>query len=155
MRKTWIPVFAALLAILASAAAWAVSYDSVLGRWSKSKDFADRGDSLSITATYYSAEFIEATIQQEADRNLWTADELERYKYQFLKTLNMEDTIPVRLAFDNRGAALHMATGLTVGTGKAGAHQQGQQARACLQFGRGDVDRWQRVGDSNIGQRVC
>lgn len=109
MRKTWIPGIAAILAVFLSAAAWAVSYDSVLNRWSKSKDFTDRGDSLSISATYYSAEFVEATIQQEADRNLWTADELDRYKYQFLKTLNIEDTIPVKLAFDNRGAALHMA----------------------------------------------
>jgi hypothetical protein len=109
MRKSWIPGFVALLAVLVSATAWASPYDSVLGRWSKSKDFADRGDSLSISATYYSAEFIEATIQQEADRNLWTADELDRYKYQFLKTLNIEETIPVKLAFDNRGAALHMA----------------------------------------------
>jgi hypothetical protein len=109
MRKTWILGFVSLLAVLVSAAAWADPYDAVLNRWSKTKDYADRGDSLSITATYYSAEFIEATVQQEADRNLWTADELERYKYQFLKTLNMEDSIPVKVAFDNRGAALHMA----------------------------------------------
>ena len=108
MRKTWIPGFAILLTLFASLA-WASSYDSVLNRWSKTKDFADRGDSLSITATYYSAEFIEATVQKEADKNLWTADELDRYKYQFLKTLNLEDSIPVRLSFDNRGPALHMA----------------------------------------------
>ena len=108
MRKTWILGISVLLTVFASLA-WAASYDAVLNRWSKTKDFADRGDSLSITATYYSAEFIEATIQQEADRNLWTADELDRYKYQFLKTLNLEDSIPVRLSFDNRGSALHMA----------------------------------------------
>jgi hypothetical protein len=109
MRKTWIFGFAVLLTLLASAAWAAPSYDAVLNRWSKTKDFADRGDSLSITATYYSAEFIEAAVQQEADRNLWTADELDRYKYQFLKTLNLEDSIPVKLSFDNRGSALHMA----------------------------------------------
>lgn len=108
MRKTWILGISVLLTFFASLA-WAAPYDAVLNRWSKTKDFADRGDSLSITATYYSAEFIEATIQQEADRNLWTADELDRYKYQFLKTLNLEDSIPVRLSFDNRGSALHMA----------------------------------------------
>ncbi len=109
MRKAWIPGIAVLVWVFVSAAAWAATYDSILNRWTKTRDFADRGDSLSISATYYSAEFIEATIQQEADRNLWTADELERYKYQFLKTLNVEDTIPVKLSFDNRGAALHMA----------------------------------------------
>ncbi|NLI96117.1 MAG: hypothetical protein GX436_05265 [Synergistaceae bacterium] len=109
MRKAWIPGIAVLVSVFVSAIAWAATYDSILNRWTKTRDFADRGDSLSISATYYSAEFIEATIQQEADRNLWTADELERYKYQFLKTLNVEDTIPVKLSFDNRGAALHMA----------------------------------------------
>lgn len=108
MRKTWILGIAVLLTVFASLG-WAASYDAVLNRWSKTKDFADRGDSLSITATYYSAEFIEATVQSEADKNLWTADELDRYKYQFLKTLNLEDSIPVRLSFDNRGSALHMA----------------------------------------------
>lgn len=109
MRKAWIPGIAVLVSVFVSAIAWAATYDSILNRWTKTRAFADRGDSLSISATYYSAEFIEATIQQEADRNLWTADELERYKYQFLKTLNVEDTIPVKLSFDNRGAALHMA----------------------------------------------
>jgi hypothetical protein len=108
MRKTWILGIAVLLTVFASLG-WAAPYDAVLNRWSKTKDFADRGDSLSITATYYSAEFIEATVQSEADKNLWTADELDRYKYQFLKTLNLEDSIPVRLSFDNRGSALHMA----------------------------------------------
>jgi len=108
MRKTWILGIAVLLTVFASLG-WAASYDAVLNRWSKTKDFADRGDYLSITATYYSAEFIEATVQSEADKNLWTADELDRYKYQFLKTLNLEDSIPVRLSFDNRGSALHMA----------------------------------------------
>ena len=95
--------------VVFAGAAWAASYDTVLGRWSKTENFYDRGDSLSIRATYYSREYIEASMQQEADKNLWTESELETNKYQLLKNLKLEDSIPLRVEFDNRGAALHMA----------------------------------------------
>jgi len=109
MRKAWFLGSSALFLVFLCAVSWASSYDAILGRWSKTREVTDRGDLLSITATYYAAEYVEATVQEEAEKNLWTADELETYKYQFLKTLNVEDTIPIRLVFDNRASALHMA----------------------------------------------
>ena len=108
MRRSWVLGLAVFLVAIA-AAAWAAPYDAVLGRWSKTENFFDRGDSLYIRATYYSAEYIEASIQQEADKNLWTDSELETHKYQLLKTLKLEDSIPIRVEFENRGSALHMA----------------------------------------------
>ena len=108
MRRSWVLGLSVFLVAIA-AAAWAAPYDAVLGRWSKTENFYDRGDSLSIRATYYSAEYIEASIQQEADRNLWTESELETHKYQLLKNLKLEDSIPIRVEFENRGSALHMA----------------------------------------------
>ena len=108
MRRSWVLALSVFLVAFA-AAAWAAPYDAVLGRWSKTENFYDRGDSLSIRATYYSAEYIEASIQQEADKNLWTDSELETHKYQLLKNLKLEDSIPIRVEFDNRGSALHMA----------------------------------------------
>lgn len=108
MRRSWVLGLAVFLVAIA-AAAWAAPYDAVLGRWSKTENFYDRGDSLYIRATYYAAEYIEASMQQEADKNLWTDSELETHKYQLLKTLKLEDSIPIRVEFDNRGSALHMA----------------------------------------------
>lgn len=108
MRRSWVLGLSVFLLAIA-AAAWAAPYDAVLGRWSKTENFYDRGDSLYIRAIYYSAEYIEASIQQEADKNLWTDSEMETHKYQLLKTLKLEDSIPIRVEFENRGSALHMA----------------------------------------------
>lgn len=87
----------------------AAPYDEVLHRWQKTQKFTDRGDALSITVTYFSSEYIEALIQSEADKNLWTADEMDLHKYQLLKTLRLDDTIPVRFHFEVMGSAVHMA----------------------------------------------
>jgi len=109
MRKIWILGLAGILALVFSAAIWAAPYDEVLKRWQKTREFADIGDEIKITATYFSAEYIEALVQKEADDNLWTADELEMHKYQLLKTLNLDETIPVRLEFVVRGSSVHMS----------------------------------------------
>ena len=46
---------------------------------------------------------IEALVQSEANKNLWTSDEAEQYKYELLKTLTLEEYIPIFIEFDNRG----------------------------------------------------
>jgi hypothetical protein len=109
MRKSLGWVALVLFLSVTAGVASAADFDSVVSRWTQQKSFADRGDSLDITATYYAAEMVEALVQKEADKNLWTADETEKYKYQFLNILNLTDTIPVRLEFANYGAALHMS----------------------------------------------
>ena len=82
----------------------------VLDRWSQKQDFYDRiGGELEVRATYYSAEYIEALVQAEAQKNLWTLDETEQYKYQLLKSLSLDEYIPIHIAFDNRGPAMHMS----------------------------------------------
>ena len=64
---------------------YASSSDQILLRWSKSQRFeSDMDGNVTVTATYYSAEYIEAYIQKEAQKNLWTQNETEEYKYNFL-----------------------------------------------------------------------
>ncbi len=100
----------ALLLCMAASVAWGADYDSVMSHWSRSQKFKDDfGGEITITATYYAGEYIEALLQKEAEQNLWTADELENYKYELLKTLQLTEYIPIKLEFDNRGPSMHMA----------------------------------------------
>ena len=83
--------------------AGAATFNQVLDRWSKSVKYIDREDDISnleIEATYYSAEFIEAYIQREAENNLWTKQEADDYKYKFLQALRL-DTSLVSVAVDD------------------------------------------------------
>lgn len=109
MRRLSVLSLAGLVLFLFSALAGASPYDDVIRRWTKAKEFGDMGDYLKVTATYYSSEYIEALVQSEADQNLWTADELELHKYQLLKTLNLDETIPVKFEFEVKGSSMHMS----------------------------------------------
>ncbi len=76
------------------------------------KKFEIRGDlggSLEIEATYYAAEYVERATQEEAEKNLWTEEETEDYRYNLLQQLRLDDTIPIFLKFTNRGPILRMA----------------------------------------------
>ena len=85
-------------------------FDSVLLKWSRTyKTKGELGDELVITATYYSAEYIEALVQKEAELNLWTESEMENYKYELLKVLKLTEYIPMMISFDMKGAPLRMA----------------------------------------------
>lgn len=84
--------------------------DNITQRWSRTQTFEDDlGATLDITVTYYSAEYISAVVQQETEKNLWTNDEMENYKYSLLKNLRLDETIPVQIAFNNNGPTMHMA----------------------------------------------
>jgi hypothetical protein len=89
----------------------ASKFDAVMSRWSKDVSYKEKGaiGAFNLRATYYSGEFLEALIQNEAEKNLWTADEMENYKYEMLKTLHFEEYIPFLLEFDNNGPSMHMA----------------------------------------------
>ncbi len=91
--------------------AWAGRFEEVARQWGRIETLADHeyANYTDITATYCSAQYVEALIQAEADKNLWTADETDQYRYQLLKTLNLQEQVAIHLAFDNRGSALRMA----------------------------------------------
>ena len=98
-------------ALLAAQCVEAASFDQILDRWSKTRTYVDREDDISnleIRVTYYSAEFIEAYIQKEADANLWTKQEADDYKYKFLKALRLDEMIPVQIYFNNNGPTMHL-----------------------------------------------
>ena len=98
-----------LLSIL-STVTCAASYDEVIKKWTREKTYKDKFQAeLTIKATYYASEYIDALIQKEAERNLWTKDEMENYQYQLLKSLSLEEYVPFYIEFDNRGPAMHMA----------------------------------------------
>lgn len=78
-------------------------------RWSHESTASSRdsGQNLKIRATYYSNEYIEALVNQEAEKNLWTRDEMENYKYTLLKTLNLDDSIAFHLDIDVDGVPMY------------------------------------------------
>ncbi len=109
MKKGLFALIVLLISFLALPVA-AADYDAVIKKWTKEATFkSDYQSELTVTVTYYAEELIEALIQSEAEKNLWTADELENHKYQLLKSLNLEENIPIHIEFFNRGPAMHMA----------------------------------------------
>ncbi len=103
-------LFTLVIVIFTLLAGTASADEKIFSRWRRTQHFeGELGGYLDITATYYSAEYIEALVQEEAKKNLWTADEMETYKYQMLRSLNLDETIPVHLEFDNMTSSMHMA----------------------------------------------
>jgi len=113
--KNKVKFFAGICVILAGlfvcgAPSFGADFDSILQKWSRTYTTkGELGDELTIVATYYSAEYIEALVQREAEKNLWTESEVENYKYELLKALQLEEYIPIMLSFDMKGAPLRMA----------------------------------------------
>jgi hypothetical protein len=78
--------------------------ERILRAWTRREDYSDSGiQSVTIRVTYYSAEYIAALVRSEAEKNLWTQDEEERYKYNLLKTLNLEECIAFHVDFNTSG----------------------------------------------------
>ena len=75
--------------------------------WRQKKEFTDDfGAAIEVTATFYSAEFVEKEVLDQAQKNLWTDDEMEDYRYNLLQQLKLDNTIPIFLQFRNRGPAI-------------------------------------------------
>ncbi len=109
MKRNWV-LFTLVIMIIALLAGMASADEKIFSRWRQTQHFeGELGGYLDITATYYSAEYIEALVQDEAKKNLWTADEMETYKYQMLRSLNLDETIPVHIEFENMASSMHMA----------------------------------------------
>ena len=96
-----------LLALLLSALCVT---SATAAEWHQKNVYADNyGANLTIHATYYAAEYIERSVQEEAKKHLWTADEMEDYRYNLLQQLKLDDTIPIYLKFVVLGPAVHMS----------------------------------------------
>ena len=112
MRKTTILLLltALVLTLFSINSANAAPYDQMLQRWTKKKVYTgeDKITTLEIKATYYAAEFIEASILKEAEANLWTEQEKEDYKYKFLNALHLDEMIPVLIEFDNNAETMYL-----------------------------------------------
>ena len=114
MRK-WImvlclPLLVVCFSSIAASPSEASIEEKVLKAWTRSGQYNEGtgAQSVSIKVTYYSAEYIEALVRSEAEKNLWTRDEEERYKYTLLKTLNLEECIAFHFDFNTTGAAVYL-----------------------------------------------
>ena len=106
--SSWIKVLTIAMLITAiCATAYAAAIDNILLRWRKTAKYQEGTSNLTVAVTYYSAELVEAEIQAEAEKNLWTQDELERYKYRYLQMLNLAEMIPIKVEFVNNGPTMH------------------------------------------------
>ena len=99
------------LMLIAAVPSFAADYSKTLAKWTRQQTFREPGaiGPLEMKVTYYSAEYVQALIETEAEKNLWTKDEKENYTYQLLKTLNMDEMIPIHVEFRNYGPSMHMA----------------------------------------------
>ncbi|MDR1472027.1 MAG: hypothetical protein LBS75_05835 [Synergistaceae bacterium] len=99
-----------LLHVACSSAESAAKYDAAMARWAKKGEYEDKlGGRFNVKVTLYTAEYIEALMRSEAERNLWTSSELEDYKYNFLKGLSIDDNIAIHVELEEFGPTAHMA----------------------------------------------
>jgi hypothetical protein len=84
--------------------------DRILKDWTRRGDYHESGgyQSVSIKVTYYAAEYVEALVRSEAEKNLWTKDEEERYKYNLMKTLNLEEYVAFHIDFNVTGVSVYL-----------------------------------------------
>lgn len=88
----------------------ASKYTAAAAKWTRFEEFGnDMGGIFRVRATLYTAEYIEALMQSEAEKNLWTASELEDYKYNFLKGLQLDQYIAIHLELEELGPTAHMS----------------------------------------------
>ena len=85
--------------------------EKVMAAWSHEDNFTDNPNdqTLRVKVTYYSNEYIEALVNAEAEKNLWTNDEMENYKYTLLKNLNLAESIPFHVSLYVRGMPMYPA----------------------------------------------
>ncbi len=113
MRKALMVIFTVILIISLSLTSFArekspaeKAYKHALSRWQKT--IVDPTKKVKITVTYYSIELVRAIVNYEAEKNLWTKDEMENFKYRLLKNLRFADCLPFKIKIVNYGPAMHM-----------------------------------------------
>ena len=100
-------IFSLTLTAQCTAASKEEPEDPILKAWSHESDFKADDQSLRLKITYYSNEYVEALVNSEAEKNLWTNDEMENYKYTLLKNLNLGETIPFHVDMYVRGIPMY------------------------------------------------
>ncbi len=109
MKRLSVFIVVSLLLSFIAVPSNAAVFDKVISRWTKERRFESReGANLTVSATYYGAEYIEAYIQSEAQKNLWTENETEDFKFNFLSALQLDEMIPVNIKFVNNGPTMHL-----------------------------------------------
>lgn len=103
-------ILSVLFALSSVSMSDAATFDQVLQRWSKTRIYSgeDKITTLGIKATYYSAEFVEAYVQSEAQKNMWTQQETDDYKYNFLGALRLNEMIPIMIEFNNNAETMYL-----------------------------------------------
>jgi hypothetical protein len=102
--------FIALLGAAETGAEAAGIEERVMRAWTRSEERSEGSgvQTVGIKVTYYSAEYIEALVRSEAEKNLWTRDEEERYRYNLLKTLNLDECIAFHVEFNTTGTPVYL-----------------------------------------------
>ncbi len=105
--KKYVLVF--LCVLITALPAFASRESEILKSWTKKDSYTEKAgtQTLEIEVTYYSAEYVEALVRSEAEKNLWTKDEEENYKYTLLKTLNLRDNIAFHISFNVMGTPMY------------------------------------------------
>ncbi|MDR1019905.1 MAG: hypothetical protein LBL73_04020 [Synergistaceae bacterium] len=103
-------IAAAALFCLAAEGLAANQYEAAMSRWSRHEEYRDgMGGVFSVRATLYTTDYVNGHMQNEAEKNLWTASELEDYKYNFLNNVKVEEYLPIYLELNELGPTAHMA----------------------------------------------
>jgi hypothetical protein len=82
--------------------------DRIMRQWTRAENYVATDQRIELRITYYSAEYIEALVQSEAEKNMWTNDELERYKYNLLKSLNLDENIAFHVDINVIGSPIYL-----------------------------------------------
>ena len=107
MKKIFL-LTSCMICLIAGSAFAAGIEDRIMRQWTRSETYKAADQTVELKITYYSAEYIEALLQAEAEKNMWTNDELERYKYNLLKTLNLDDSIAFHVDINVLGSPIHL-----------------------------------------------
>jgi hypothetical protein len=85
-------------------------YEAAMGRWTRNEEYKDdMGGRFIVKATLYTTDYLNNLLENEAEKNLWTASELEDFKYNLLKELKIDDFLPIHLQIEELGPTAHMA----------------------------------------------
>jgi len=103
-------LLASFLICLISGSAFAAGIeDRIMRQWSRAEKYVANDQAVELKITYYSAEYVEALVQSEAEKNMWTNDELERYKYNMLNTLKLDESIAFHIDINVLGSPVHLS----------------------------------------------
>lgn len=107
-RKTVWLLFFCLAALPAFAAE---KTSPAMERWVRRSNAVEKDGTqeVKLKVTYYANEYVEALVNSEAEKNLWTQDEMENYRYTLLKTLNLQESIPFHIDLYVSGVPMYPA----------------------------------------------